>query len=130
MANLYFDENMSLLLEALLRERGHMVFSTFSEGRLGSPDPHQLLFAAERDWILITHNRRDYRLLHDAWHLWSHAWDVNRRHSGILILDQVPGQPVEEMPELIHGLVHEVGASLSNRLHDWRPATGWRRSPA
>jgi hypothetical protein len=130
MASIYFDENMSLLLEMLLRVRGYAVFSTVSERRLGSPDPHQLLFAAEHGWILVTHNRRDYRLLHDAWHLWSHAWNTNRRHSGILVLDQVPGQPVEEMAELIHELVHDASASLSNGLYDWRLATGWRRFPS
>jgi hypothetical protein len=130
MANLYLDENMSLLLEVLLRLRGHAVFSTFSEGRTGAPDPHQLLFAAERGWVLITHNRRDYRLLHDAWHLWSHAWDTVQRHGGVLVLDQTPGQPVEEMAELIHALVHDATASLSNRLYDWRQVTGWKRFPA
>jgi hypothetical protein len=130
MASFYFDENMSLLLEMLLRVRGHLVSSTYGEGRLGSPDPHQLLFAADRGWILVTHNRRDLRLLHDAWHLWSHAWGTSRRHAGILVLDQVPGQPVEELAALIHALVHDPDVLLPNSLYDWRQATGWRRFPA
>ena len=129
MAALYTDENMALALEGLLRDYGHVVTSTFGEGRSGAPDPHQLLFAAERGWTLITHNRRDYRLLHDAWHLWSYAWSVSRRHAGILVLEQVIAQPVAELAALIHALGEDPATSLVNALYDWKPTTGWRRSP-
>lgn len=49
----YSDENMAMALEGLLRAEGHAVASTFEEGRSGALDPHQLLFAAERDWTLL-----------------------------------------------------------------------------
>jgi Domain of unknown function (DUF5615) len=130
MAASYVDESMALRLEGLLRSRGHLVSSTYGEGRLGAPDPHQLLFAAQRGWVLVTHNRRDYRLLHHAWHHWSYAWGTTQRHARVLAHDQVPGQPVEELAALIHGLVVDPDVSLPNALFDWRRATGWRRFPA
>jgi hypothetical protein len=47
MAAFYIDEDVSFALEDPLRERGHIVASTYGEGRRGSPDPHQVLYAAE-----------------------------------------------------------------------------------
>jgi hypothetical protein len=66
MAAFYFDEDVPEDLVPLLTERGHIVATTRSEGRKGAPDPRQLLYAAGRGWILVTLNRGDYRLLHDA----------------------------------------------------------------
>ncbi|MGH2532464.1 MAG: DUF5615 family PIN-like protein [Thermomicrobiales bacterium] len=129
MAAFYTDEDVTLALEEPLRARGHLVASTDGEGRRRSPDPHQVLYAAERDWTLITHNRRDYRLLHDAWHLWAHAWKVPYRHAGIIVLEQLPRHPAAEIADLIHGLVVDAETSLANALYDWRQATGWRRFP-
>ncbi|HEX5504631.1 MAG TPA: DUF5615 family PIN-like protein, partial [Thermomicrobiales bacterium] len=61
MAAFYADENIALGLAPALRRYGHSVTSTAEEHRLGAPDPHQLFYAAERGWTLITHNRRDFR---------------------------------------------------------------------
>jgi uncharacterized protein (DUF433 family) len=68
------DENVSYLLDGFLRGYGYTVASTHDEGREGSPDPHQLFHATEHDWVLITHNANDVKLLHDAWHLWTRRW--------------------------------------------------------
>lgn len=128
-AAFYTDENVALALEALLRALGHAATSTLAEGRLGAPDPHRLLYAAERGWTIVTHNRRDYRLLHDAWRLWGHAWRAARPHAGILVIEQVPGQPAAEIARLIDGLVNDPATTLSNALYDWKPDAGWRRFP-
>ncbi len=69
MTAFYFDENVSAVLEGPLRAYGHLVFSTYTEGHLRSPDPHQLRYATERGQVIVTHNRDDFALLHDAWHL-------------------------------------------------------------
>jgi len=130
MAALFTDENMALALELALRDLGHLMFSTYDEGRAGAPDPHQLLYAAERGWVLITHNRRDFRLLHDAWLLWSRSWGVRPTHAGILVLEQVPGMPIEDLGRLVHDLVTDPKRSLATALYNWRPATGWVRFPS
>jgi len=56
----YIDENVSFLLDGFLRGYGHSVISTHDEGREGSPDPHQLFYATEHNWVLITHNANDF----------------------------------------------------------------------
>ncbi len=71
MAAFYFDEDVAEDLLPLLAERGHTIVTTRMEGRKGAPDPRQLLYAAGRGWTLVTLNRGDYRLLHDAWLMWS-----------------------------------------------------------
>jgi hypothetical protein len=129
MAAFYADENVSLGLERLLRPRGHAFTTTHAERRLGSPDSHQLLFAATRGWTLITHNRGDFRLLHDAWHLWSDAWRVSPQHAGILVLEPVPGQTAADVAELIQDIVTRRDVSLPNALYDWGLVTGWVRFP-
>jgi hypothetical protein len=50
----------------------------------------QLLNAAQRGLIFVTHNRTDFELLHDAWRLWSTVWNVPPAHAGILIIRQPP----------------------------------------
>ncbi len=72
MTTLYLDENVSMHTAGELESCGHMVATTRGEGRQGAPDSHQLLYAAERYWTIVTHDGRHFRLLHDAWLLWSH----------------------------------------------------------
>ena len=129
MAAIYTDENMAIALEQVLRDLGHMVVSTFDEDRTGAPDPHQLLHAADRGWLLMTHIRRDFRLLHDAWLLWSRAWGVRPTHAGIIVLEQVPGLAATDLGRLVHELISESARTVTNALFDWRPATGWQRFP-
>lgn len=129
MAAFYLDENVSLGLERLLHQRGHACTTTHGERRLGSPDSHQLLYAATRGWVLVTHNRGDFRLLHDAWHLWSDAWHVSPQHAGILVLEPVPNQTAADVADLIQDIVARRDVSLINALYDWGPNTGWVRFP-
>ena len=129
MAAFYADENVSLALEHLLRQRGHACATTHAEHHLGAPDSHQLLYAATRGWTLITHNRGDFRLLHDAWHLWSDAWQVSPQHAGILVLEPVPGQTASDVAELIQDIVTRHDVMLANARYDWGPMSGWVRFP-
>jgi hypothetical protein len=127
MAAFYMDENVTLGLAPALRQYGHGVTSTAEERRLGAPDPHQLHHAAGRGWIMITHNRRDFELLHIAWLLWTNEWNVPLQHAGILIVEQVRGQLLSELARLIHDFVDNRDATFTNTLHDWKPKTGWVR---
>lgn len=47
MASFYLDEDIPVVLADLLHRQGHSAATTRDEGRLGNPDPMQLLFAAD-----------------------------------------------------------------------------------
>ena len=124
MAALYLDENMALVVESELRARGHFVTSTYTEGRTGAPDSLLLLEAAERDWTLVTHNRHDFRMLHETWLRWGHAWGVRRPQAGILVLDRVRGQHAVETARLIDVVANDPTTDLKNGLYDWSDRGG------
>jgi len=86
----YLDEDVALALTGMLQELGHAATHTHAEAMDRSRDYQQLLHAATRTWVLVTHNARDFRLLHGAWRTWSHEWGVPHRHGGILIVEQLP----------------------------------------
>ncbi|MGI8827950.1 MAG: DUF5615 family PIN-like protein [Chloroflexota bacterium] len=67
MAELYLDNDVSLRLAPLLRAAGHRVITTRELELADATDDAQLLTAAQQHWILITSNRGDFRLFHDAW---------------------------------------------------------------
>jgi len=124
----YLDENVSHLLDGLLRGYGHTVIATQDEGRQGSPDAHQLLYATERGWIIITHNGHDFALLHDAWHLWTYTWRLRHRHAGIILAPQTHGYPPARVAQLIHDLASRE-RSFANGFYYWPPLGGWIRLP-
>lgn len=76
---LYLDEDVSVLVAQLLRPHGFEVLTTRDAQNLGRSDAAQLDFATEHQWTLLTHNRCDYELLHEA------ALREQRPHGGILI---------------------------------------------
>lgn len=88
MATLYLDEDVPHHLGSLLEIAGHTVYTTHQLGRAETSDSNQLLFAATEAWTLVSHNRRDFELLHDAWVRWTNAWHLDSQHHGILILSQ------------------------------------------
>lgn len=126
MAAFYLDEDDPEDLARLLVVRGHFATTTRMEGRKGVPDERQLWYAAERRWILVTMNRRDYRLLHGAWLLWTHEWNVRSSHGGILILDHLLPADVPRAAEATHDLTRDVEIRLLNGLCDWNRDSGWR----
>jgi hypothetical protein len=76
LASLYLDHNVSLQIVSPLRSFGHTVRTARDLGRERLHDDAQLLAAAQSGDILITHNRRDLTMLHDAWLTWAAAFDV------------------------------------------------------
>ncbi len=127
------DEDVRHALAGFLRSRGWDVDSAKELGRIGLRDPRVLLQAAESSQTLITHNRDDFRTLHEAWLTWRTQWAQEfaqltgasvslSRHAGILILP--------------HGLTHELAFILAEfeqsadpigeRLFVWKAATGWQ----
>jgi hypothetical protein len=78
----YLDECVDHNLLARLRLRDFQVTSALEQGRANTSDPDdaQLAFATARDWVLVSHNERDFRVLHQA------CRREGRLHGGIIIL--------------------------------------------
>ena len=66
-ANLYFDEDVSVLLARILNGRGFNVQTARDAGMLGKGDREQLLYAAKENRTILTHNRQDFEELHLVW---------------------------------------------------------------
>jgi hypothetical protein len=89
LAQLYLDNDVSLLLVPLLERAGHKVTTTRELGHSAASDEAQLLTAVHRGEVFVTSNRRDFVMLHRAWLLWPASFDVELPpHSGILVIDQ------------------------------------------
>ena len=76
---LYLDEDVNVLVAALLRSRGYDVQTTREMGRLTADDAAQLAYAATQQRALLTHNRADFEALH--WH----DMDSGLHHSGSIL---------------------------------------------
>jgi len=129
MAGFFLDEDVSADLPDLLRFYGHIVTDVHTERREGIPDPRQLLFAADHGLTIVTHNRRDFYLLHDAWLTWSHEWRMGRQHSGILVLEHLPPANLSLAAQAINEHVADPDTSLDNVLYQWVRASGWQKFP-
>jgi hypothetical protein len=124
LASFYLDHSVAVEVTVYLRLAGHTVRTTESLGKRKAGDDEQLAIAAQSGWILVTHNIRDYELLHDAWHRWSMMWGVSAQHSGILALE--PGPNEQRLSAAIIELLN-AKPDLTNELHVWRPRHGWRQ---
>jgi len=85
-------------------------------------DDAHLFLASQSGWTLITHNAKDFILLHEAWLRWSKGWEVSAQHSGILILIP-PISPVAAAQEIERLIQRDV--PLVNQVYIWRRSTGW-----
>jgi len=128
MPEFYLDHNVSAELARLLRATGHIVIAARDIRLEHAKDDEHLLVAAQRDWVLISHNEGDFVLLHAAWRRWSAAWGVTESHSGILIVPQFPRATSPQVAQALDDLMgtHPL---LTNDLYFWRPASGWHRHP-
>jgi Domain of unknown function (DUF5615) len=76
---LHCDEDVSVVLAAMLRARGFTVTTARDSRQLGRSDDEQLTFATDTGSVLVTHNRVDFERLHRIW------LEAGRPHSGIII---------------------------------------------
>jgi len=117
MASFYCDEDIRVEVADFLIQTGHRAWTTVGERRLGAWDSDQLRYASDYGWTLITHNRRDFHTLHDAWSQWSPFWREQRSHGGMLILDQ--GYPAQITIAAIQTLLTTPPLSLAGHTYDW-----------
>ena len=88
LAILYLDEDVSHHIGTRLEITGHTIYTTYQQGRAETSDGGQLLYAATYVWTIVSHNREDFELLHDAWLRWTQAWSLSSQHPGILVISQ------------------------------------------
>jgi hypothetical protein len=93
MARVSIDNDVATALAQILTAAGHPAVTARGQGMDAADDDEQLLFAAQHGWVLVTHNRGDFELLHKAWWRWSAAWGVSVHHAGILVIEQIPMRP-------------------------------------
>ncbi len=79
---LYFDEDVSVLLAKLLLARGFDVITAKDAGMLGKDDPKQLRYATSQNRCILTHNRKHFENLHKRY------LESGQNHSGILIANR------------------------------------------
>jgi hypothetical protein len=87
-AAIYTDNDVSLRTAEQLEAMGHDVFTTRGRGRSSASDAEQWTTSVSNNWIFVTHNRKDYVLLHHAWERWAILWKIQPAHPGVLIIPQ------------------------------------------
>lgn len=136
MVAFYLDSDVGQELAALLEAQGEDASTAAREGLRSAADDEHLWRASEQRRVLVTHNRRDFVMLHEAWLRWSSAWGVERYHAGILVIPQPPELPIARSAHDLSRFV-KSGRQLTNepyrrRVGDaraswerWRVGVGW-----
>ncbi|MBI3972819.1 MAG: DUF5615 family PIN-like protein [Chloroflexi bacterium] len=125
MTTFYLDADVSVHVAPLLQLSGYGAITATSMGLQTASDDAQIETAVLHGWILITHNRKHFRLLHDAWHRFARMWQVMATHPGILIARQGPAEQTSS--DVLSFL--QLGLLLRNELYEWTPSRGWSRRP-
>jgi hypothetical protein len=124
LARLYHDHNVSQDLAHLLRA-DHDVVSARELSRERLTDDAQLLAAVLDERTVVTHDRRDFTLLHDAWLTWPAAFgQMLPPHRGILVLDAAP---YRTLFSVLASFLVATPAPIMNELLWWHHRDGWRR---
>ncbi len=126
MARLYFDHNFTRHVGPVLWVEDHDLLFTRDPAAARLPDDAHLLASVRSNRIFITHDRHDFKMLHDAWLTWPAAFGMALPpHPGILILDSVPAQTLARVRA---DFLDQVPAEwLANAIFWWHRHDGWRQ---
>jgi hypothetical protein len=124
-AAFYFDNDVTERLWYRLRAGGHLVTLTKDRHATRAHDEQQLVTARELNATLVTHNYKDFLLLHRAWIMWARRWQIAETHPPILVLPQHPEQNLQQYIEALL----QAGALADNTLYRYRSETGWVAVP-
>jgi predicted nuclease of predicted toxin-antitoxin system len=80
----YVDEDVPLSFSQALRNRGVDSVTTQESGNKGLSDAEQLAYSAQNLRTIITHNKKDFILLHNEYARFG------KMHAGIIVADQLP----------------------------------------
>ncbi len=101
---------------------GHEADTARSLGWERASDAKHIQVAAENGWILVTHDRKNFEALQDAWLLWQPT-APGHPHRGIFCCQALPA---DELAVAINGLVG-AGTTVENEMYEWRRGSGWTR---
>jgi hypothetical protein len=87
----YFDEDVPIPLARALRQRGVDVLTTQEAAMSHAPDAEQMAFAVAYQRAFLTHNKRDFVLIHQAY------LQKREDHWGIVVADQNKVGPLLRM---------------------------------
>ena len=127
--HLYFDEDMSQEMEGFLRGMGYTVHTVEDMGARSEDDSTQLRISTEREWVLITQNRKDFRRLHWLWTT-LYKWGIlPQEHGGILTIYRQSPELTAEWAAAIHDFL-QGREHIRGEMHMWRPSLSeWEREP-
>ncbi len=119
MADFHIDEDVPVALAQELVALGHTALTARDLYLIGALDPVHLRQAALNNRILVTHNKRDFRVLHQAWT----TWFTDRPHAGILVMKQ----HVIFAPEMARDIdaFLRAGRDMANRAYEWKRGGHW-----
>jgi len=78
-AEVYLDEDVSVLIATLLQARGFKSITARDEGKPNEDDPIQLAYAASIGHCLVTHNRVHFERVHEEY------LASGKQHFGIIV---------------------------------------------
>jgi hypothetical protein len=105
---IYLDEDVDVLLEALLRARGFDVVHTVAESQVGNSDDAQLRYATDNGRAILTHNRIHFEVLATEW------FGNAESHAGIIVASR---RPIHELAQRALWLLSTVRAEqLQNQI--------------
>jgi predicted nuclease of predicted toxin-antitoxin system len=111
----YVDEDVPLSFAEALRNRGVDCITTQEAGNKGLSDREQLAFSAGKNRAIVTHNKKDFILLHNEYARSGTA------HSGIVVADQLPvGQTLRRFMKLWFSRTTEDMANRLEFLSNWK----------
>ena len=111
---LYLDEDVDVSLSIALKQKGINVLTTQERGHKRLSDTEQLEFAVNSKRAILTHNKRDFILLHKKYLLES------KEHYGIILSDQRPiGEMLRGLSKLIFSLTVEQMKNRKEFLSNW-----------
>ena len=127
MAHLYLDHNVARRVEVLLEGDGHDVLASRTINTERLPDDVLLLTTVRLSRIFVTHNRTDFKMLHDAWVTWPAAFGMALPpHPGILVLDTASPEMLASV--IAHFLDAARPEDLSDTVSWWHSRDSWDRS--
>lgn len=88
---LYLDEDAPIQLAKALRQRGIDALTTQEARMSESSDEQQVAFAAGQQRAVLTHNKRHFILIHQAY------IEKGKEHWGIIVADQNKVGPLLRM---------------------------------
>lgn len=129
MASFYLDENVSEQLRPLLERHGHRAIIARSVHGGRTSDHEHVATATRNNWLLVTHDRKDFRLLHRAWIEWFSEFGVEPipTHADILLIPQPPLASIHEQAAMIQAFLQRFPTKnqRGSRFFVWSMTVGW-----